>query len=316
MLSIPNTSPQAGEVFTLPVVVLISLMAQPRLQLAMAQDGLLPPIFSQVDEHGNLKWGTFLSGVAMVVTATFVPFAYLDDLISVGILVAFSMTDSCLILLRCESPMQKPRLVEKHLVAYNGFCLLTGLLCSHASRTAMGALLSAISLIITICIAISLAAKCPQSVKFGGSILSSSNAGGNLSAITDPTGAGEYFRTPFVPYLPCSGIFINWFLVSQLEISGLLLLFVYIGMALTAYFCCCTNSSISNSLGWKRGSYEALPGLEQGSDDLWPSLKREFSLPPFAHSSASAAANVTTNANTIAAANTEGNLQVTSGTLT
>jgi amino acid transporter len=55
----------------------------------MAQDGLLPPIFSKVDEFGNLKWGTFLAGACMVFTATFVPFGYLDDLISVGILVAF-----------------------------------------------------------------------------------------------------------------------------------------------------------------------------------------------------------------------------------
>jgi len=37
-----------GEVFTLPIVVLIGLLAQPRLQYALAQDGLLPPIFAKV----------------------------------------------------------------------------------------------------------------------------------------------------------------------------------------------------------------------------------------------------------------------------
>ena len=37
-----------GEVFTLPIVVLILLTAQPRLQYALAKDGLLPPIFSEV----------------------------------------------------------------------------------------------------------------------------------------------------------------------------------------------------------------------------------------------------------------------------
>ena len=59
----------AGEVMTLPVVVLIALMAQPRLQLAMANDGLLPEIFSRVDETGNLKWGCLLSGVPMITIA-------------------------------------------------------------------------------------------------------------------------------------------------------------------------------------------------------------------------------------------------------
>jgi APA family basic amino acid/polyamine antiporter len=43
-----------GELVTIPLVVLVSLIAQPRLQYAMAEDGLLPKIFSQVDERGTL----------------------------------------------------------------------------------------------------------------------------------------------------------------------------------------------------------------------------------------------------------------------
>jgi amino acid transporter len=275
---------KAGEVFTLPVVVLISLMAQPRLQLAMAQDGLLPPIFSKVDETGNLRWGTFLSGVAMIVVATFVPFAYLDDLISVGILLAFSMTNSCLILLRCESPVQRPRLIEKHLLAYNALCLVTGLLCSHAWHASLGPVLSALAAIATVCVAVSLAMQCPQGLAFGGSVLNSAdNCSSYGSAALDalanePLSGDPHFRTPFVPYLPCCGIFINWYLVSQLEVSGLLLLFVYIGATLTAYFCFCSDGSFGNSLGWKRGSYQSLAGHEQ--EDGFPAMKREYSLPP------------------------------------
>jgi APA family basic amino acid/polyamine antiporter len=44
-----------GEVLTLPVVVLVCLLAQPRLLLAMADDGLLPDVFGRVDPlTGNL----------------------------------------------------------------------------------------------------------------------------------------------------------------------------------------------------------------------------------------------------------------------
>jgi amino acid transporter len=43
-----------GELVTLPLVVLVSFLAQPRLQYAMAEDGLLPKIFSEVDAKGNL----------------------------------------------------------------------------------------------------------------------------------------------------------------------------------------------------------------------------------------------------------------------
>jgi len=45
-----------GELVTLPLVVLVALLAQPRLQFAMAEDGLLPEIFARVDSGGNLFW--------------------------------------------------------------------------------------------------------------------------------------------------------------------------------------------------------------------------------------------------------------------
>lgn len=43
-----------GELVTLPLVVLVSLLAQPRLQYAMAEDGLLPKVFSELDSDHNL----------------------------------------------------------------------------------------------------------------------------------------------------------------------------------------------------------------------------------------------------------------------
>jgi amino acid transporter len=92
----------AGEVFTLPVVVLISLLAQPRLFAAMAKDGLLPLIFAKQNADGNFVWGNVLSGVPMTLLATFVPFSWMDDAISVGILFAFNMTNSALILMKCR----------------------------------------------------------------------------------------------------------------------------------------------------------------------------------------------------------------------
>jgi amino acid transporter len=313
-----------GEIITLPVVVWISLMAQPRLLQAMAQDGLLPKIFCQVDDKGNLQWGTLISGGVMVVVATFVPFVYvstcircplvryfqtvaihslflcshelltrsyticfiqLDDLISVGILLAFSMTNSCLILLRCESPMERPRLVEKHLVALNLLCLVTGLLLSHAWTMAWGPWLAGMALLPTVGIVLSLAWRCPQSQNFGGSI-------GRPADIQNNNDDDDYFQTPFVPYLPCAGIFINWCLVSQLELPGLLLLLVYLGGSLTIYLyygsgggggggSSTMGSSGGHSVGWKHASYEPLPGREDDPDH-WPVLHREVSLVPMA----------------------------------
>lgn len=263
-----------GEVFTLPVVVLISLMAQPRLQLAMAQDGLLPPIFAQVDETGNLKWGTALSGMGMILVATFVPFAYLDDLISVGILLAFSMTNSCLILLRCESPAHRPNFLEKHLVGLNVLCLATGLLLTHAWDLPTGRFLAFVALTATICVVVSIGKNCPKSLSFGGLNSSVQNhTGGSNDGIAED----DFFKTPFVPYLPCCGIFINWTLVSQLELSGLLLLFLYVGVTVTIYIFYCSNTT-GNSLRWKRTSCQTLALLENDVDKQ-PVLERELSMP-------------------------------------
>lgn len=58
-----------GEIVTLPLVVLISFLAQPRLQYALAEDGLLPKIFAETDSHGNLRKGIMISGVICTLVA-------------------------------------------------------------------------------------------------------------------------------------------------------------------------------------------------------------------------------------------------------
>ena len=210
-----------GELVCLPVVVLVSLMAQPRLALSMAHDGLLPPFFAKVDARGNLFGGTLVCGSAMTLIATFLPFTYLNDLISAGILVAFSMTDSCLVLLRCESPASRPYLLEQCLVIYNASCLLTALLWSHTIWFLPGPFQTILAILLTgltIASFLYLVRHCPQSAHFGGSILCQplathhNNADhGNQHGASDST-TDQHFRTPLVPYLPCLGMAVNWYL--------------------------------------------------------------------------------------------------------
>merc|ERR1712195_418259 len=73
---------QAGEVLTLPIVVFIAFLAQPRLLFAMANDGLAPKLLCKLDEHGNIFYGTLLSGSVLIVVALCVPFSHLDDMVS------------------------------------------------------------------------------------------------------------------------------------------------------------------------------------------------------------------------------------------
>lgn len=89
-----------GEVLTLPLVVLVSFLAQPRLQYALAMDGLLPAIFAEVDENKNLRKGILISGITLTVITMFVPLSYLDDMICAGVLLSYNLTNTSLIILR------------------------------------------------------------------------------------------------------------------------------------------------------------------------------------------------------------------------
>ncbi|RLN47801.1 hypothetical protein BBJ28_00023131, partial [Nothophytophthora sp. Chile5] len=92
-----------GEVLTMPITSFIGFLAQPRVQYAMAKDGLLPAVFAKVDANGNLFHGTLICGVAVTILAVFVPFHVLWNFISLGILVAFNLTNSSLLFVRASS---------------------------------------------------------------------------------------------------------------------------------------------------------------------------------------------------------------------
>jgi amino acid transporter len=206
-----------GEVLTLPVVVLISLLAQPRLMFSMAEDGLLPEIFSRTNDNGNLQAGTLTAGIGMTIIAGCVPFTYLDDLISAGILVAFSLTDSSLVLLRRASPVDRPGLLERCLIVYNGLCFTTALAwMNHGNSKGLSEFGPALLTVATAACAIYMTYQCPPSARFGGSIL-------QFDAVVH-SNAQEYFSTPWVPFIPCLGMAVNWALIAQLEAVGLWLL--------------------------------------------------------------------------------------------
>ena len=67
----------------------------------------------------------------------------------------------------------------------------------------------------------------------------------------DDGGDGNYyFQAPFCPWLPCLGTFVNWYLISQLEMTGILLLLVYLGLAMIFYFTYGAKHSLANNGGW------------------------------------------------------------------
>lgn len=217
---------QAGEILTLPVVVMVAFLAQPQLQFAMAQDGLIPPIFAKTDSKKTLWWGTCLSGGVMVVVAACVPFTHLNDMISAGVLLSFNFTNSSLIIVRLHGIAEKhsgdqPRTLRADpksvLLLYHVFALATAFLLQWSEWS--GGPVANSTVLFSAAVALLLFA-------YLASVFSTVSHSGT---------SGE-FRAPMVPALPCLGIFINYYLVSALSPLGLALIFGSIAIVVVVYF--------------------------------------------------------------------------------
>lgn len=231
----------AGEILTLPVVVLITIMAQPRLQYALAVDGLLPYWFAKMDSSGNLVNGTWFSGVIMILVASFIPFTHLNDMISSGVLVAFVFTDTSLLLLRRESPLDKEGndtyLVEKLVVAFNLFSFIFSMKVSHPyvlfGNITLDKFMTGFLFVGMIGSCLCMAIWCPETKIFGCEKRRRPSFSSSGSCEQDEDG---FYKTPFLPFLPCLGIFVNWYLISQLEFIGVMLLVFFLVLCGIYYF--------------------------------------------------------------------------------
>ncbi len=82
-------------------VLLVLLMAQPRILFAMSRDGLLPPRFSKVHPRYKTPYvTTWLTGCIVAVAAAFTPIKVVAELCSIGTLFAFIIVCAGVIVLR------------------------------------------------------------------------------------------------------------------------------------------------------------------------------------------------------------------------
>jgi len=102
-----GTLVKIGAIAGMTSVVLMSLLGQPRILLAMADDGLLPPSMSRC--HAKYKTphvATAVTGVLAALFAGFFPLDVLADVISIGILLAFAVVCAGVLVLRYTMPNQ------------------------------------------------------------------------------------------------------------------------------------------------------------------------------------------------------------------
>jgi APA family basic amino acid/polyamine antiporter len=242
-----------GEIITLPLVALVSFLAQPRLFFAMSQDGQLPEKFSRLDSKGNLKDGIVLSGVACTVIALFVPFQYLDELISTGVLLSFNLTNASLIILRnsassssssvSSSSVGSPTNQTKWLLLlFNISALLVSYMITNLPTQSLALLVFILVLVMIFSITIVYAA---YYINVIFTSLSSSPSSSSLH--NDKIGRNHYM-TPFMPWIPLTGSIINCILISQISTTGILIAVIYFVLASVVYFLYGLQNSKLNSI--------------------------------------------------------------------
>lgn len=94
-----------GAIVGMTSVILMSLLGQPRILLAMADDGLLPPAMSRC--HPRYKTphvATLITGLLAALVAGLFPLDVLGELISIGILLAFAVVCIGVLVLRRTRP--------------------------------------------------------------------------------------------------------------------------------------------------------------------------------------------------------------------
>ena len=95
-----------GALAGLTTAMLTLLFGQTRVFYAMAQDGLLPPIFARLhDRYRTPAVSQWLVGALTALTAGLLPIDILDEMVSIGTLAAFALVCFAVLHLRRHSPL-------------------------------------------------------------------------------------------------------------------------------------------------------------------------------------------------------------------
>ncbi|MBD9477723.1 amino acid permease [Pseudoxanthomonas sp. PXM02] len=124
-----KTAVEIGAIAGLSSVILVMLMAQPRIFYSMAKDGLMPKFFGKVHPKFRTPYvGTIIVGVLAAALAGLMPLNVLGELVSMGTLLAFATVCAGVLVLRYTRPeMPRPFKVPAAIV----ICPLGVLACLY-----------------------------------------------------------------------------------------------------------------------------------------------------------------------------------------
>ncbi|HOL63666.1 MAG TPA: amino acid permease, partial [Elusimicrobiales bacterium] len=107
-----------GAIAGLSSVILVLLLGQPRIFFAMANDGLLPKVFSKVHPKFRTPYiTTIVTGAITALMGGLFPIGALGEMVSIGTLLAFTIVSISVLVLRETNP-EIPRPFKTPLVPF------------------------------------------------------------------------------------------------------------------------------------------------------------------------------------------------------
>jgi basic amino acid/polyamine antiporter, APA family len=243
-----------GAIFALTSATFVGLMGQPRIFYSMAKDGLLFPIFGEVDPITKVPTkGIIITGITCALLACFVDLQVLATVISLGTLLVFSFVDAAVIILRLRPWHEHVQLSERafvfqtpevsrhnsvddsvaspSLANYDWMSVLQ----SESVRENGSKPTIAVTLfgIFTLLLSFGVRDSWPTVILwiFGGSVLLCTGIIIRFPRSNPP----ETFTCPWVPMIPLMGMGANLFMAGSLSASCWGLSMMWMGLGLSVY---------------------------------------------------------------------------------
>jgi basic amino acid/polyamine antiporter, APA family len=244
-----------GAIFALTSATFVGLMGQPRIFYSMAKDGLLFPIFGEVDPVTKVPTaGIIITGITCALFACFVDLQVLATVISLGTLLVFSFVDAAVIILRLRPWHEHVQLSERTFLfqtpvvsRHNSnddsvttsslatYDWIAGVLQSESvhDNGSKPTLVVTLFAIFTLLLSFGVRDSWPTFILwiFGSLIFICTGIIVRFPRSNPP----ETFTCPWVPMIPLMGMGANLFMAGALSASSWTLIMIWMGLGLVVY---------------------------------------------------------------------------------
>ena len=225
-----------GSITTLTATTLTSLMGQPRIFFQMAADGLLFKFMLKLTKNKTPYVATIITAVLAAILAAFLNLDVLSDMISIGTLLAFTMVCGGIIVLRFtpDGTTSGSRVWSQN----DSYGIVWGRFPFLERVARISARYLVLNIFVWGLVSFAFAIMYRQEVNpyFYILLLPLGLVPFTLLHTINAQSVPKTFVCPLVPLVPLIGMFVNIFILSQKEASGVIYFCIWLLLGVIIYF--------------------------------------------------------------------------------